>query len=136
MRIAGEIIAVCWVTFWGAWIIGAVTARRATTTRSRSWAMWLVRFAVVAAIVLLRWRSVRVERLVWWSSSVALAVSATAITAAGLLLALWARVVLGSLWSSEVAIKQQHAVIDHGPYAFVRHPIYAAMLLMLFGTAL
>ena len=52
----------------------------------------------------------------------------------GLVLAIWARVTLGKNWSGDVTIKQDHTLITAGPYAFVRHPIYTALLLMYLGT--
>ena len=39
-------------------------------------------------------------------------------------------------WSSNVTVKVNHELRRHGPYAFVRHPIYSGLLLGLFGTAL
>ena len=41
----------------------------------------------------------------------------------------WARLHLGGFWSSGVTRKADHKLIDSGPYAFVRHPIYAGLLL-------
>ncbi len=58
------------------------------------------------------------------------------ITLLGLSLAIWARVVLGGNWSGSVTFKEDHELIERGPYAFVRHPIYTAMVLMFLGTAL
>lgn len=55
---------------------------------------------------------------------------------AGLVLALRARVVLGGNWSAIVTIKEQHELIQRGPYRYVRHPIYSAILLMLLGSAI
>ena len=66
----------------------------------------------------------------------AMALSAIVITAAGLAFAFWARVHLGQNWSSAVSIKEQHQLIRSGPYRFVRHPIYAGMILAMLGTAL
>jgi protein-S-isoprenylcysteine O-methyltransferase Ste14 len=51
-------------------------------------------------------------------------------------LGIWARRHLGSNWSGEITIKVDHRLIRSGPYRFVRHPIYTAMLGMFFGTAL
>ncbi len=59
-----------------------------------------------------------------------------AITAAGLLFAVWAREHLGKNWSRSVTIKQDHQLIVTGPYAFVRHPIYTGILTGFLGTAL
>src|SRR5579872_4185986 len=39
----------------------------------------------------------------------------------------WARVHLGSLWSGTVTVKADHKIVDSGPYALVRHPIYAGI---------
>jgi protein-S-isoprenylcysteine O-methyltransferase Ste14 len=56
---------------------------------------------------------------------------------AGVGLAIWARMALGDNWSGMVmAIKQGHELVQSGPYAVVRHPIYAGFLLAMAGTAL
>jgi protein-S-isoprenylcysteine O-methyltransferase Ste14 len=59
-----------------------------------------------------------------------------AVTVAGLLFAVWARVHLGRNWSSAVTIKQDHELITTGPYAVVRHPIYTGILGGFLGTAI
>lgn len=59
-----------------------------------------------------------------------------AITVAGLLFAIWARVHIGTNWSRSVTIKREHKLITSGPYALVRHPIYAGLLTGFLGTAL
>jgi protein-S-isoprenylcysteine O-methyltransferase Ste14 len=47
----------------------------------------------------------------------------------------WARVTLGDLWSANVTRKEAHRVIDTGPYALVRHPIYTGIIIAAFATA-
>ena len=59
-----------------------------------------------------------------------------AVTAAGLLFCVWARVTLGRNWSRSVTIKQGHELITAGPYGFVRHPIYTGLLTGFLGTAI
>jgi protein-S-isoprenylcysteine O-methyltransferase Ste14 len=59
-----------------------------------------------------------------------------AITAAGLLFAIWARAYLGGNWSGAVTVKVGHQLIRTGPYRWVRHPIYTGLILALFGTAI
>lgn len=58
------------------------------------------------------------------------------ITALGLLFTVCARVYLGPNWSGVVTIKRGHELIDTGPYALVRHPIYTGLLAALIGSAL
>ena len=59
-----------------------------------------------------------------------------AITVAGLLFAVWARVHLGRNWSRSVTIKEGHELITTGPYGVVRHPIYTGILTGFLGTAI
>lgn len=56
------------------------------------------------------------------------------ITAAGLLFTVWARVHLGRNWSGTVTIKHDHELVDTGPYAMVRHPIYTGLLVAFIGS--
>lgn len=63
-------------------------------------------------------------------------VAGAILTCAGVLLAIWARALLGRNWSASVAVKQGHRLISAGPYRLVRHPIYSSLLLAVLGTAL
>lgn len=58
------------------------------------------------------------------------------LTVAGLLFAVWARRRLGANWSGTVSIKREHELVTGGPYALVRHPIYAGLLLAFAGSVL
>jgi protein-S-isoprenylcysteine O-methyltransferase Ste14 len=49
--------------------------------------------------------------------------------------ALWARIVLGSMWSYSPVARERHSLRMEGPYAVTRHPIYTGILGMLLGTA-
>jgi protein-S-isoprenylcysteine O-methyltransferase Ste14 len=61
---------------------------------------------------------------------------ASGLTAAGMILAIWARFILGRQWNTTISIQENHELIRRGPYRIVRHPIYAGMLLAGFGTTL
>ena len=56
--------------------------------------------------------------------------------AAGIAIAIWARVYLGRNWSGTPSIKEGHELVTSGPYRFVRHPIYTGMILAFLGSAL
>ena len=51
-------------------------------------------------------------------------------------LAIWSRWILGSNWSSVVVVKQDHVLVETGPYGRVRHPIYSGLLLLFLGNAM
>ena len=54
----------------------------------------------------------------------------------GIGFAVWARVHLGSNWSSRPAIRENHTITRTGPYTVVRHPIYTGILTGILGTAI
>ena len=60
---------------------------------------------------------------------------AIGLIALGIAFSWWARIWLGDLWSGQVTKKVDHRVVDTGPYAIVRHPIYTGILLAIYATA-
>ncbi len=50
--------------------------------------------------------------------------------------AAWAQVVIGQQWSAQLQLTEGHRLITAGPYAHIRHPIYAALVAVsiAFGT--
>jgi protein-S-isoprenylcysteine O-methyltransferase Ste14 len=55
---------------------------------------------------------------------------------AGVFVAIWARRHIGQYWSSKITLKVGHKLIQSGPYAYVRHPIYSGLALATLGTVL
>jgi len=72
--------------------------------------------------------------------SVILGATGLAVFLGGLFLALWARWALGAMYgvstSSAAQLRVQHRLIQHGPYAFVRHPMYLGYWLVFAGVML
>ena len=54
--------------------------------------------------------------------------------AAGLGWSIWARAMLGSNWSGLVTLKQDHELIQGGPYRITRHPIYTGLITAMAGS--
>lgn len=54
----------------------------------------------------------------------------------GLLLRWSAILTLGRFFTVNVAIHRNHQVVEAGPYAYVRHPSYTGLLLLLLGVGL
>jgi protein-S-isoprenylcysteine O-methyltransferase Ste14 len=91
----------------------------------------------IAGFMLLRRRTVPFfDGAILWRYTPSLGVIADLVTLAGLLVAHWARTTLGGNWSSNVVIKEDHELIERGPYRYVRHPIYSSIILMVLGTVI
>ncbi len=52
---------------------------------------------------------------------------------AGVFVIFWSKQWLGRQYSLAPRVQSNHVLVMSGPYAFVRHPIYAGALLALFG---
>jgi protein-S-isoprenylcysteine O-methyltransferase Ste14 len=58
------------------------------------------------------------------------------LTAACFLFAWWARLTMGRLWSGLISRLPDHRIVDTGPFAIVRHPIYTAIIAAAFLLAI
>jgi protein-S-isoprenylcysteine O-methyltransferase Ste14 len=129
-------VALCGIVFVVWWIVAAFFVKR-TVGRDSRWPRVLV---VAALLVLARALAPRGIDLrvgagtVLWRYSRTVGIAADLVTAAGLVVTLWARAVLAGNWSAVVVIKEGHELIERGPYRYVRHPIYSGILMMFLGV--
>ncbi len=70
-----------------------------------------------------------------WPVGPALGWSMVALTAAGLAFTWWARIHMGPLWHGGISRTERHRVVDSGPFALVRHPIYTGMIAAVWAVA-
>lgn len=61
--------------------------------------------------------------------------SGSAMVFAGAAVNIWGRVLLKRNWANHIKIYEDHTLIQSGVYRIVRHPLYASLMLMLFGGA-
>ena len=120
----------CWCAFLLYWSAAAKNASRAVRSESkRSRRLHLILLNAGLLLTLLPIRSPRL-RLLPHAEWIGLSLQVSCLA-----LAVWARRHLGLQWSGEITTKLDHTLIRSGPYRFVRHPIYTAMLGMLMGSA-
>jgi protein-S-isoprenylcysteine O-methyltransferase Ste14 len=129
-------IAVCWLVFAAVWLVTAnYNEARAPAQRRRSWyGTGVIPVVIITTVIHLAvprtdWQSVTFYAP--WARFLGLAVllAATALT-------IWARFVLGLMWSAVPAVNEGHQLRTGGPYAITRHPIYTGLLGMLLGSLL
>jgi len=69
-------------------------------------------------------------------TAVILGLIGTPIIAGGALLNILGRLQLKSNWANHIKIYENHSLVNHGIYKVVRHPLYASIMLMLFGGSI
>jgi protein-S-isoprenylcysteine O-methyltransferase Ste14 len=123
-----------WAIFFAIWVAWGITSKRTARRQSRQSRVAVLATLTLAFLFLLS-SAVRIGPLGWrfLSDSTASAGIAVLLTALGFGIAIWARLHLGGNWSPNVTIKQNHTLIQTGPYAFVRHPIYSGISMAAAG---
>ena len=121
-------IGLAWFTWVVSWAVAAFWANRTVGKPAGREEMWS-RFLVGVGAALIFWRFNDAPGLTGNAGWALFGV-----TVCGFLFAWWARLHLGRLWSGRVTRKEGHRVVDSGPYALVRHPIYTGIILSASAT--
>jgi protein-S-isoprenylcysteine O-methyltransferase Ste14 len=126
-RLAWALWALSWIaaSFWSARSV----KRAAADTR-------LSRIVTIAGAALLFggafvWR----HASLLWSIGTMAAFILAVLLLSGFAFAWWARLHLGRFWSSGITRKEGHELVNTGPYALVRHPIYTGLIGAVLATA-
>lgn len=126
-----------WVAFFAYWGISAFSASQAAEREDgSSRALHLLFVGGSFFLVTGNWLNIPWLGVRWLPDLLLVIWVGIAIEALGLAFAVWARYHLGQYWSGTITIKQDHRLIQTGPYRWMRHPIYTGFVLGIAGTAL
>jgi protein-S-isoprenylcysteine O-methyltransferase Ste14 len=133
----GQIIRTLWISMFAVWFLTGFRLKQTARSRSEGvsriavyivWAGWWLLFGHGFG------RYPLARRV--FEPSISTAYVGLGITAAGLAFAVVARLYIGKNWSALIQVKEGHELIQTGPYALVRHPIYSGLMLATLGTAI
>jgi protein-S-isoprenylcysteine O-methyltransferase Ste14 len=128
-------IGFCWVAWLVYWAVMASATKR-TVERGSFFAYRVVALLVFLACAVLGKLLHIATQTRLWHTPLALGIATDCLVVSGVAFTVWARIVLGRNWSAEVTFKQDHELIESGPYALARHPIYTGLIAMALGTAI
>jgi len=129
-----ELLALIWLAFLISWVGASFwqgrTKKQVMTLESQRYSLPIL----VGGILYTPW----VAELLGWKPLWVLGNSgiyvAAALSIAGIAFAWWGRLHLGKFWSNTITHKEDHRVIDTGPYGIVRHPIYTGLIFGMLVT--
>jgi protein-S-isoprenylcysteine O-methyltransferase Ste14 len=131
------IIAGLWLLFVAYWAVAAVGAKRSASRRRWRREIGLRLVLILLIVALLQSRSLRqflAETQRSASHSAILGWTGVALCLLGFSLAINARRHLGRNWGLPMSRKEQPELVTSGPYALIRHPIYAGLILAMLGS--
>jgi len=128
-----DAILLLWLVWTVSWVAAAFWSERAANRPSFSEEFLYRAVTVIGALML--YAPVYGHGLRLWGVGETFGWLLDAAALAGFLLCWWARIHLGKLWSGWVTRKEDHHIVDTGPYAIVRHPIYTGLILAALATA-
>jgi protein-S-isoprenylcysteine O-methyltransferase Ste14 len=131
--------AACWGAFGLTWVGGALCnasrgPRQSTRAPLRGSAIVVVIacgmfLAIYRVVPSHTWRSLEVQSPLVTGIGLVVLLGST-------VFALCARFALGTMWTLDAEVKEDHALAPTVPTAFTRHPIYTGILGMLLGSLL
>jgi protein-S-isoprenylcysteine O-methyltransferase Ste14 len=123
-----------WLAWVTSWVVASFWSGR-TEKQITTWDSQAYRLPILAgAILLAPWTAQALaEKPIWHLGNIGVYAFA-GLTVAGMAFAWWGRIYLGRLWSTGITRKEDHLVIDTGPYGLVRHPIYTGQIAAILAT--
>lgn len=129
-------IGAAWIALAIVWLAGAFTTKKTVRSQPGRNRIAYVTLVLLGSVLFTKPLQFGLLAMRVLPATAATAYIGLALTIAGVAFTIWARFYLGRNWSGRPTIKENHTLIRGGPYAVVRHPIYAGILFGLLGTAI
>ncbi|MET4800150.1 isoprenylcysteine carboxylmethyltransferase family protein [Bradyrhizobium sp. LB11.1] len=129
-----ELLALIWLAFLASWVGASFwqgqTKKQVMTLESQRYRLPIL----VGGILYTPWiAEILGWKPLWVLGNTGITIAAI-LSVAGIAFAWSGRLHLGKFWSNTITHKEDHRVIDTGPYGIVRHPIYTGLIFGMLVT--
>jgi protein-S-isoprenylcysteine O-methyltransferase Ste14 len=131
-----KLVALIWLAWVVSWVVASFWSGR-TKTHVRTRDSWVYRGPILLGAILLMPTTARILGATPLYDVGTLGTCALALVAVfGISFTWWARIHLGRFWSNAITHKEDHRIVDTGPYGMVRHPIYTGLIIAILATGI
>jgi protein-S-isoprenylcysteine O-methyltransferase Ste14 len=129
-----KLLALIWLAWVISWIAASFWSGR-TKSHVRTRNSWVYRLPILlGAILLSPWAAGTLGDKPLYHPGNAGTYILAIVVLLGISFTWWARIHLGRFWSNAITRKEDHSIVDSGPYGLVRHPIYTGLILAILAT--
>ncbi len=129
-----KLLALIWLAWVISWVAASFWSGR-TKSHVRTRNSWVYRLPILlGAILLSPWGTGMLGDKPLYHPGNAGTYLLAIVVLLGISFTWWARIHLGRFWSNAITRKEDHSIIESGPYGLVRHPIYTGLILAILAT--
>jgi protein-S-isoprenylcysteine O-methyltransferase Ste14 len=129
-----KLLSLIWLAWVVSWVVASFWSGRTKSfvpTRDS----WIYRLPIlIGAILLSPWTAGAVGATQLYDLGDAGTYLLALVVLFGISFTWWARIHLGRFWSNAITHKEDHRIVDTGPYGVVRHPIYTGLIIAILAT--
>jgi protein-S-isoprenylcysteine O-methyltransferase Ste14 len=131
-----KLLSLIWLAWVVSWVVAAFWSGR-TKAHVPTWDSWVYRLPILLGAISLMPLTARLFGAVPLYHVGTLGTYVLAlVTVLGISFTWWARIHLGRFWSNAITHKEDHRIVDTGPYGMVRHPIYTGLIIAIIATGI
>src|SRR6478609_6691523 len=129
-----RLLALIWLAWVVSWVVASFWSGR-TKSHVRTWDSWAYRLPIlIGAILLSPWTAGALgANPLYDPGNIGIYLLAVVVLL-GISFTWWARIHLGRFWSNAITHKEDHSIVESGPYRLVRHPIYTGLIIAILAT--
>ena len=129
-----RLLALIWLAWIVSWVVASFWSGR-TKRHVQTWDSFVYRVPILlGAILFSPWTARALGETRIYDPGNFGTYALAIVVLLGISFTWWARIHLGRFWSNAITQKEDHRIVDTGPYGLVRHPIYAGLTLAILAT--